>query len=78
MKPKLKSPGTKCVKLKCGWTASNFCFEYILRRYNEDVAAAAVRELVAIGKIKLMDVATSAAGGAGEAGAYTRPLLSST
>jgi len=35
MKPMLKPPGTKHLKLKCGMLLSTFAFKFNLRRYNE-------------------------------------------
>jgi len=34
MKPKLKSPGSKRLKLKCDVLLSNFTFKFNLRRYD--------------------------------------------
>ena len=34
MKPVLKAPGTKRLKLKCDESLSNFAFKFNLRRYN--------------------------------------------
>ena len=36
MKPKLKPPGSKRLKLKCGVLLSNFAFKFNLRRYTKD------------------------------------------
>ena len=35
MKPKLKPPGTKCLKLNCDMLLSTSAFEFNLRRYNK-------------------------------------------
>ena len=37
IKPVLKAPGTKRLKLKCGQLLSNFAFNFNLHRYNEGV-----------------------------------------
>jgi len=37
MRPTLKAPGTKCLKLQYDVPLSNFAFEYDLRRYSECV-----------------------------------------
>ena len=60
MKPKLKPPGTKRLKLKHDVLLSTFAFKFNLRRYTlyQQLLAWMVHGLLA--------------------GAYTRPLLSST
>ena len=35
IKPKLKPPGSKLLKLKCDVLPSNFAFKFNLRRYNQ-------------------------------------------
>jgi len=60
MKPTLKAPGTKRLKLQYDGLLSMFPFKFNLRRYTtEEAAAQAYNKYV-------------------EAGAYTRPLFSST
>ena len=43
MNPKLKRPGTKRLKLKCGMLFSIFAFKFNLRHFNLATAAAAAR-----------------------------------
>ena len=85
IKPTLKSPGTMCLKLKHGKLLSSFAFNVNLRRYNAGYHTArymfpvgyrAVRR-VAGGMPALAEALADAALEA-PAGAYTRPLLSST
>jgi len=45
MKPKLKPPGTKCLKLEYDGLLSNFGFKFNLRRYTVAVSARAERWL---------------------------------
>ena len=76
-KPKLKPPGAKRLKLKCDILLSTSAFNFNLRRYNEVTAIA-----------DAADAATEAADDAAAlnaaaiaeamAGAYIRPLFSST
>jgi hypothetical protein len=40
IKPKLKPPGTKHLRLKCDEVLSSFAFNFNLRRYTKAVAAA--------------------------------------
>jgi len=47
MKPKLKAPGTKRLKLKCDILLSTSAFKFNLRRYPKSPAAAVFRVLVA-------------------------------
>jgi len=65
VKPKLKLPGTKRLKLNCGEPLSKMAFKFNLRRY---IMMGKAREAVAQTKTLL----------ASQAGAYTRSLLSST
>jgi hypothetical protein len=69
MKPKLKPPGTKRLKLNCDILLSTSAFEFIVRRHSQ--AAASDRAVAA--EANLAAVREEAA-----AGAYTRPLFSST
>jgi len=66
IKPTLKAPGTKSLKLNC-ILLSSFAFKFNLRRY-ETVALAA----------QLAHLDMAAVGAGNTAGAYTRPLFSST
>jgi len=45
IKPTLRSPGTKRLKLKCDEPPSNFAFNINMRRYNEAQARAAAYEV---------------------------------
>ena len=65
MKPKLKPPGTKRLKLKCDVLLSNFAFKFNLRHY-----IPVLSSLTFLAAIEFTP--------APAAGAYTRPLLSST
>jgi hypothetical protein len=66
MKPTFKAPGTKRSNLKYAELLSNFAFNVNLRRYNK--AGRAVTAAVASRlRAELL-----------QAGAYTRPLFSST
>jgi hypothetical protein len=109
MKPALKAPGTKRLKLTCDETLSNFAFNFKLRRYTKAGLAAAGSGGAAggaentappgsTGKPLRDRTSTGSAGSGGggggglrmsetrmatrrralKAGAYTRPLLSST
>jgi len=71
MKPKLKPPGTKRLKLKCDVLLSTLAFKINLRRYMEDRRIRDADEGVT------REAAERNAGTLG-AGAYPRPLLSST
>ena len=74
-KPKLKSLGTKRLKPKCDILVSTSAFKFNLRRYNKamEKGKAKARKMIAA-RMK-----ASVAGAAGiQAGAYTRPLISST
>jgi len=66
MKPTLKAPGYKHLKLEHENLLSNFAFNFNLRRYNEE------DEEKEANKFQLYREKEA------EAGAYTRPLLSST
>ena len=67
IKPTLKSPETKYLKLNCDEPLSSFGFNFNLRRYIEESAGGdACRDAV-------MDAHDTCS-----AGAYTRPLFSST
>jgi len=68
IKPTLKAPGIKRFKLKYDGLLSIFAFNFNLRRYNKAEFAPE-----SIGK-----VSGAARGLCQWAGAYTRPLLSST
>jgi hypothetical protein len=65
MKPKLKPPGTELLKLGCDGPLSNFAFNFNLRRFT--VVISTIAYLVAIAFTWCLS-----------AGAYTRPLFSST
>jgi hypothetical protein len=52
MKPKLKPPGTKRLKLKCDKLLSTSAFKINLRRYNKDVDKDAEREKVVLDRSK--------------------------
>jgi hypothetical protein len=56
MKPKLKPPGTKRLKVKCDILMSTSAFKFNLRRYNEEEE----EELLAVAACG--DIAVSAAG----------------
>jgi hypothetical protein len=68
----LKAPGIKLQELKYGKPVSKFGFKFNLRRYT--MAEAAELKL----KLAEAEARSGAAEAASEAGAYTRPLLSST
>jgi len=67
IKSSLNAPGTRRFTLKCIEPLSSFAFNFNLRRYNEDHEGGAHRD-------SGMHVSPAVI----EAGAYTRPLLSST
>jgi hypothetical protein len=46
MKPTLKAPGTKLLKLKCDEPLSNFAFNVNVHRYIEATAAAKEKSVV--------------------------------
>jgi len=64
IKPTVKPPGTKNLKLLHDGPPSKFAFKFNLRRYTKEIASN--------GPV------SSYAGDIFEAGAYTRPLSSST
>ena len=76
MKPKLKPPGNKQLKLKCDVPLSNFAFKFNLRRYNQAVMRGEGGRTSIICTQPRRISATSVA--ARVAGAYTRPVFSST
>ena len=84
VKPMLKPSVTKHLRLKCDVQLSTFAFRFNLRRYTEGMAVDRAREAAAslAFPIAAANSAAKAAadirGEAEEAGAYTRPLLSST
>jgi hypothetical protein len=65
MKPKLKPPGTQCLKLKCDISLSTFAFNFSLRRYS-------------VVGITFANFGTPTGRCVTQAGAYTRSLFSST
>ena len=69
MKPLLKAPVTKRLKLKCDELLSSFAFKFNLRRYIEIDADKRT--------MNVLDIA-GAEWEARKAGAYTRPTFSST
>jgi len=71
IKPTLKAPETWRLKLKCHEPLSNFALNFSLRRYTK---VRALGQLLARGA----DVLMSDVDVVWMAGAYTRPLLSST
>jgi len=92
MKPKLKPPGTERLKLEYDGLLSDFGFNFILRRHNEDGKTfenvggmwIEVAEMDA-DKMKHAEKNMGHASGIvvskmkeSEAGAYTRPLFGST
>jgi hypothetical protein len=93
MKLMLKPPGTKRLKLEYDGLLSNFGFKFSLRRYIKDVSDGEhpvslplsykeMRRMCGIPKpAKLLEEAKAEAEGRGiefAAGAYTRPLSTST
>jgi len=67
IKPTLKAPGTKCLKLKHVTLFSSFAFKIDVRRYTKvSLGVSAVLTELAENPARV------------EAGAYTRPLFSST
>jgi len=82
IKPTLKAPGTKCLKLKYDEPLPIFAFNFNLHRYNEAVTTMMLDPvnqcLVAAmmdRKIRLFDMAQLEGL---KAGAYTRPLFGLT
>jgi len=77
IKPTLKAPGTKRLKLKCDEPLSNFAFNFKLRRYTMAPPSNVTDTLPGRGPASAPnDAAMSDA--ARQAGAYTRPLFGST
>jgi len=72
IKPMSKAPGTEHLKLKCDGLLSSFAFNFNLRRYTTDtiIEPTPAQKLLSLPTV---DPITGLA-----AGAYTRPLLSST
>jgi hypothetical protein len=66
MRPTLKPPRSKRLKLRCVVPLSNFAFKFDLRRHNED--------FVACGKRYAADLRAAGC----EAGPYNRALFCST
>ena len=64
IKPTLKAPGTERLQLKYEELLSNFGFKFNLRRYSKMAKETEVESLYFLGEM--------------QAGAYTRPLFSST
>jgi len=50
IKPKLKPPGGKRLKLKCDVLLLNFAFKFNLRRYNKEIANG---RLAMVGRCRL-------------------------
>jgi hypothetical protein len=70
MKPKLKTPGTKRLILEYDGLLANFGFKFNLRRYNWGIALGdRARACTNTTRARALWLA---------AGAYTRPLFSST
>jgi cysteine synthase A len=76
MKPKLKPPGSKRLKLKCVVPLSGTAFKLNVRRYTMMAAYGAAVERVRPVSIAHRDHFVNVA--RRRAGAYTRPLFSST
>jgi len=74
--PTLKAPGTKRLKLKCDEPLSNFAFNINLRRCNKALASDETEMDVERAGIEALFAEMAVR--RGEAGAYTRPLFSST
>jgi len=71
LKPTLKEPGSKRLKLKCDELLSSFAFNFNLRRYNLVVAHVV---LLRAGVVPIEGLLLPEP----RAGAYTRSLFSST
>jgi hypothetical protein len=74
IKRMLKPPGTKRSKLKCDAPLSNFVFKLNLRPYTKDHGIDLVKRRTS----QFKGVCWKKDRGKWQAGAYTRPLLSST
>jgi hypothetical protein len=72
MKPELKPPRNKHLKVKCDIPLLNYAFKFNSRRYSVVSARTAAEEIKRAAR-EATDVFRDAM-----AGAYTRPLLSST
>jgi hypothetical protein len=77
MKPKLKPPGTKHLNLKCDILLSTFAFKFKLRYYTVGLEAPGSTESAYVFRWT-PKVAGKLITTVSVAGAYTRPLLSST
>jgi hypothetical protein len=73
MKPKLKAPGTKRLKLRYDIPLSNCAFKFNLRHYRMALTMGGAPVCLGGGR-ECCDAKRSAL----EAGAYTRPLFGST
>jgi len=84
MKPKLKPPGTRRLKLKCDVLLSTSAFKFNLRRYTKaDVCDSSSSFLQGgaskgAGEYPFDDTGRGEGEVSSEAGAYTRSLFSST
>jgi hypothetical protein len=85
MKPTFKAPGANLLTLKCDEPLLTFAFKFNLRRYTMDPATGATHTLLSLadgGALYTSEAVAGYAPGdhgvARKAGAYTRPLLSST
>ncbi len=76
IKPTLKAPGTKRLKLKYDKLLSSFAFDFNLRRYNVTFDFSVKTHWQPIESQRLQLWASRF--GKSEAGAYTRPLFGST
>jgi hypothetical protein len=84
MKPMLKPPGTKHLKLNCYITLSSFAFKFNLRRYSLEQKIMSICHMG--GKLYSQPDASELIGVYShpgvkchrKAGAYTRPLFSTT
>jgi hypothetical protein len=80
MTPALKAPGIERLKLKYDDPLSNFAFKFNLRRYNKDPRCVGLLDTSAdpptFSTVAISTTITDS--GMFEAGAYTRPLSSST
>jgi len=75
IKPMLKAPGIKLLKLKYDKPLSNFAFKFNLRRYSE--ASVSLSQVFQLVGTKYDNAFTGGVVGE-QAGAYTRSLYSST